>query len=211
MFFEQRQLTRVTQLALRPHGLYVCERTRRGTKLLEFEMPYEEVLPVRVERTTSTPQLKWVPLTFLWLASYALQHSGKHVAGITNTEWAVAFGVGLLLVAVYLYGQNNWWRHFNLGTSRASIQLADRSSQRNELNNFAEALEQRSKAYLKEHYAAVNPLGIIEPQLQRLHWLRHLDVVSEAEARALATRLTGQVPTAPLISMGQTLEPPYVN
>lgn len=211
MFFEQRQLTRVTQLALRPHGLYVCERTRRGTKILEFEMPYEEVLPVRVERTRSTPPLKWAPLLFFWLASYALQYAGKRPADLTNAQWAIAFGVALALVAVYLYGQNNWWRHFTLGTSRAAIQLADRRSQRHELNNFAEALEQRSKAYLKEHYAAVNPLGIIEPQLQRLHWLRHLDVVSEAEARALATRLTGQVPTAPLISMGQTLESPYVN
>ncbi|TGE25215.1 hypothetical protein E5K00_08480 [Hymenobacter aquaticus] len=211
MFFEQRQLTRTTQLALRPHGLYVCQRTRQGKTILEFEMPYEEVLPVRVERTTTTPQLKWLPFALFWIASSVLQHAGRRLDGLTNLEWAVAFGVGILLIGGYLYGQNNWWKHFTLGTARANIQLADRSSQQNELNNFAEALDQRTKAYLREHYAAVNPLGIIEPQLQRLHWLKHLNVVSEAEARALSTRLTGQVPMPPLISMGQVLETPYVN
>ncbi|TGE29378.1 hypothetical protein [Hymenobacter metallicola] len=211
MFLEQRQLTRVTQLALRPHGLYVCERTRQGKKILEFEMPYEEVLPVRVERTTSTPQLKLAPLAFFWLASLVLQQAGKRITDLTTTEWAVAFGILAVLVAGYFYGQNNWWRHFTLGTARANITLADRSRQRQDLDRFADALDKRTKAYLKEHYAAVNPLGIIEPQLQRLHWLQHLNVVSEAEARALATRLTGQISNVPLKSMGQNLEAPYVN
>ncbi|MCB2377949.1 hypothetical protein LGH70_10175 [Hymenobacter sp. BT635] len=211
MFFEQRQLTRTTQLALRPHGLYVCQRTRQGKTILEFEMPYEEVLPVRVERSSSPPQLKWLPFALFWTASTMLQYVVRNTGSLTNEEWVIALGAGLLLVAGYFYGKNNWWKHFTLSTARANIHLADRRSQRNELNNFAEALDQRTKAYLREHYAAVNPLGIIEPQLQRLHWLRHLDVVSEGEARALATRLTGQVPTAPLVSMGQTLEAPYVN
>ncbi|UOQ55637.1 hypothetical protein [Hymenobacter cellulosivorans] len=211
MFFEQRQLTRTTQLALRPHGLYVCQRNGRGRTLLEFEMPYEEVLPVRVERTTSTPQLKWLPFALFWVATSVLQHAAKRPGGLTNLEWAAAFGAGLLVVGVYVYGQNNWWKHFTLGTARATINLLDRPSQRHTLDHFAQALDQRTKAYLKEHYAAVNPLGIIEPQLQRLHWLKHLNVVSEAEARALATRLTGQVPAAPLVSMGQVLDAPYVN
>ncbi|TGE17411.1 hypothetical protein [Hymenobacter elongatus] len=211
MFFEQRQLTRVTQLALRPHGLYVCERTRQGKTIVEFEMPYEEVLPIRVERTTSTPQLRWLPFALFWVVSSYLQRSARLADGLSTTEWLVAFGVGLVLIGGYLYGQNNWWRHFTLGTARASIHLADRTQERTELNTFVEALDQRCKSYLREHYAAINPLGIIEPQLQRLHWLRHLNVVSESEARALATRLTGQVPTAPLVSMGQILETPYVN
>ncbi len=209
MFLEQRQLTRSTQLALRPHGLYVCERTRQGRTMLEFELPYEEVLPVRVERTNATPQLQWLPLGFFWLTA-ALLRKTDPASAFSTQDWLLTFGFGLALIGLYRYARNNWWRHFTLRTARANVHLADRGSQRRELDEFAQALDQRAKTYLREHYSRVNPLGIIEPQLSRLRWLQELDVVTEAEARALTIRLTGR-PAETLKGMGHELEAPYCN
>ncbi len=89
--------------------------------------------------------------------------------------------------------------------------LADRPNERKELYRFSENLENRTKSYLREHYGAINPLGLIEPQLQRLRWLHKLEVLTDKEARALSTRLTGRVEDSPLLSMGQELEAPYAN
>ncbi|MBC8082743.1 MAG: hypothetical protein H7Z21_05975 [Hymenobacter sp.] len=212
MLIEQRRLLAgTTQLALRPHGLYVCQRNGNGHPTLEFEMPYEEVLPVRVTRHRTTPQLTWLPLTILWLAMNTLQRLLPANGSLADAAWLVAFGLGGLLVAGYFYGQRNWWQHVTLGTARTSITLADRPEERASVNKFARVLEQRAKTYLRDEYATVNPLGIIETQLHRLHWLRNLDVLSEAEARALSTRLTGRLTSPPLRSLGQMLETPYVN
>ena len=59
-------------------------------------------------------------------------------------------------------------------------------------------------------HADVNPLGLIEPQLRRLRWLRELGVITEAEARIGTVRLTGRH-TDTLQGMGHELEAPYVN
>ncbi|WP_375435129.1 hypothetical protein [uncultured Hymenobacter sp.] len=212
MLLEQRRLLAgTTQLALRPNGLYVCQRNRDGRPVVEFEMPYEEVLPVRVTRRRTTPQLTWLPLTILWLSINLLQRLIPTNGPLSDTTWVGLFVVGGLLIAGGLYAQRNWWQHVTLGTARANITLADRPSERASVDKFARALEQRTKAYLREEYANVNPLGIIETQLHRLRWLRTLDVLSENETRILTTRLTGRLDMPPLRSMGQVLETPYVN
>ncbi len=212
MLIEQsRLLAGTTQLALRPNGLYVCQRNRHGDATLEFEMPYEEVLPVRVTRRRSTPQLTWLPLAALWLSMNLLQRLIPTEGPLSTTAWLGLFALSGLLIAGYRYGQRNWWQHVTLGTARAHITLADRPSERESVDKFARVLEQRTKAYLRNEYANVNPLGIIETQLHRLHWLRRLNVLNETEARTLATRLTGRLDSPPLRSMGQVLETPYVN
>ena len=212
MLFKQRRLLAgTTQLVLRPNGLYVCQRNRNGRPVLEFEMPYEEVLPVCVTRRRATPQLTWLPLTVLWLSINLLQRLIPTNGPLSDTTWVGLFVVGGLLLAGGLYAQRNWWQHVTLGTARANITLADRPSERASVDKFARVLELRTKAYLREEYANVNPLGLIETQLHRLRWLRTLDVLSETEARTLATRLTGRLDTPPLRSMGQVLEAPYVN
>ncbi|RYU79536.1 hypothetical protein [Hymenobacter persicinus] len=210
MHFEQRQLTRITRLALGPHGLHVRQSTRGGRTVLEFEMPYEEVLPVRLERTDLAPALKNLPFVVLWLLLASLAHAAQQPGGLSATGWSWAAGAAVL-VGGYLLGPHTWWRRVSLRTARATVSLPDRRRSREELTAFANALDHHCKAYLREHYAAINPLGLIEPQVQRLLWLRQLNVVSEAEARALTTRLTGQVADAQLTSLGLTLEMPYVN
>lgn len=212
MLIEQRRLLAgSTQLALRPNGLYVCQRNRNGSPILEFEMPYEEVLPVRVIRHRSTPQLSWVPLTVLWISMNVLQRLLPTSGPMSNTAWVGLFGLSGLLLAGYLYGQRNWWKHVTLGTARANITLADRPAERASVDKFTRVLEQRTKDYLRNEYATINPLGVIELQLNRLQWLRRLDVLTESEVRILATRLTGRLDSPPLRSMGQVLETPYLN
>lgn len=212
MRIEQRRLLAgTTQLALRPHGLYVCQRNRNGRPLLEFELPYEEVLPVRLTRFRTTPQLTWLPLTLLWLAMNLVQRLIPSTTTLADAAWMGALGAGLLLLLGYRHGQRNWWQHVTLGTARTNVTLADRPEERASVDKFAGALELRAKAYLRDEYAAVNPLGAIDVQLSRLHWLRNLGVLSEPEAQALTTRLTGRLASPPLHSMGQVLETPYVN
>jgi hypothetical protein len=207
MLIEQRQLTQTTQLALRPHGLYICRKDRSGQITLEVELPYEEVLPVRVERRRGLPsrwQLLSVLYTWIICTQYALKQAESLYAFI-------ALGVGLSLVALYWYGRRNWWHQFILSTTHARVVLADRPNERKALFRFADALEQRTKDYLRENYGNINPLGLIEPQLQRLRWLHKLEVLTDKEARALSTRLTGRLDDSPLKSMGQELEAPYAN
>jgi hypothetical protein len=213
MLLEQRRLwAGSTQLALRQHGLYLCQRQAGGRPLLEVELPYEEILPVRVERRSSVPQRQLLGLLFgtLWLAQNYLSHQPADQP-LSDADWGLAFGVGAALLAFYFYGQRNWWKQFVLLTARSSVILADRSSEQAALQGFAEALERRTKHYLRQEYAQINPLGPIELQLNRLHWLQGLEVLTEAEARASATRLTGRLSPDTMHSMGQDLETPYVN
>jgi hypothetical protein len=170
-------------------------------------MPYEEVLPVQVERRRNMPP-RWQLLGLLYTWIIGTQYALKQP---TTLYGFILLGVGLALIALYWYGRHNWWQHFILNTTHARVVLADRPNQRKALYRFTENLEQRTKNYLREHYGTINPLGLIEPQLQRLRWLHKLEVLTDKEARALSTRLTGRVEDSPLLSMGQELEAPYAN
>ncbi|GAB2475757.1 hypothetical protein GCM10011375_22670 [Hymenobacter qilianensis] len=207
MLLEQRRLTQITQLALRPHGLYICRKDRRGLVTLEVEMPYEEVLPVRVERRQHRVISQWQVLGFVFLL-HALNNGLRQADDLYTL---IAFGVSIAAMAIYWYGCRNWWNHFILSTTHARVVLVDRPNERKALFCFTEALEQRTKDYLRENYGSINPLGLIEPQLQRLRWLHKLEVLTDKEARALSTRLTGRMDNSPLLSMGQELEAPYAN
>ncbi len=213
MLLEQRRLwAGSTQLALRQHGFYLCQRQSGGRPVLEMELPYEEILPVRVERRSSVPRKKLLSLLAIvgWcLFTFTLDHHQE--ATFVADFWLWALGLGGSLFAYTWYGWQHQWREFVLLTARSSVILADRSSEQAALQGFAEALEQRTKQYLRQEYAQINPLGPIELQLNRLHWLQGLEVLTEAEARASATRLTGRLSPDTLHSMGQDLEMPYVN
>ena len=212
MHFQQRQLTCATLLALREHGLYVCQRDGRGHIALELEMPYEEILPVRAERRRQVPQRQLMGLLFgaLWLATTLVPRPGDGAAGLAQ-DWGWAFAGGLGLVAVFFYGLRHWWSQRVLHTARAQVVLPDTPAERAAFQDFAVALDRRAKTYLRREYGTVNPLGNIEPQLRRVAWLQELNVFSPAEARALTTRLTGRVPNAPLTSLGEGLDLPFVN
>ncbi len=213
MHFQQRQLTRATLLALREHGLYVCQRDGRGKIALELELPYEEILPVRAERRRHVPQRQLMGLLFgaLWLAATTLSPRAGGGAGWLAQFWGWAFAAGAGLVAFFMYGLHHWWSQRILHTARAQVVLPDTPAERAAFHDFTVALDRRAKTYLRREYGAVNPLGVIEPQLRRVAWLQKLDVFSPAEARALTTRLTGRVPNAPLSSLGQDLDMPFVN
>ncbi|MBO3271761.1 MULTISPECIES: hypothetical protein [Hymenobacter] len=210
MVLEQRSLFSTTQLTLRAHGVHVSKRSVTGDVLLEFEMPYEEVLPVRVEKRRPTLPHRWRTWLFVlgWLVVNALGSSYVRDR-LSHNVWLAATG-GVLVLGLMLYGWNTWRRYFVLVTARAHVVLSDRWRQRRELHRFADKLEQTTKAYLRHHYADINPLGLIEPQLRRLHWLRELEVITEAEARIGTVRLTGRHSDT-IQSMGQELEAPYVN
>lgn len=210
MVIEQRKLFSTTQLALRPHGVYVSKRSLTGDVLLEFEMPYEEVLPVRVEQRRPTLPRHWRTWSFVgsWLLINALGSS--YVREYLNTTaWFTAVG-SVFVLGLLVYSLTHWQRQFVLVTARAHVSLADRSYQRAKFHQFATTLEQTTKDYLRYHYADINPLGLIEPQLRRLRWLRELHVLSEAELRARTVRLTGRHSDT-VHGMGHELEAPYVN
>ena len=62
MHFHQSQLTRSTQFTLREHGFFVGQRDGRGQVDIAVEIPYEELLPVRLEYRRAVPghPLGWV-------------------------------------------------------------------------------------------------------------------------------------------------------
>jgi hypothetical protein len=212
MKFQQNQLTRSIQLQLREHGLHVCERDLRGQIQLELEMPYEEILPVQLERRSAVPQRQLIFLLYglvaLGLNAFAPAFGGRP---LPDDFWLWAVGITVAAGLFVLFGLRNWWRQQVLHTARTHLVLADFPNDRAALRGFTDALRSRTKAYLRQEYGTVNPLGIIEPQVRRVAWLRELEVLTPTEARALTTRLTGQVPAATLRSMGQELEGLFVN
>lgn len=214
MQFHQRQLTRSTTLSLRTHGLHVAQRDGQGRLKLEAEMLFEELLPVQLDYRSAVPQRQLGGLSFglLYLGLHLLQPLLATGAEPRSDEaWLGAFGLGFGLILLLLYAQRNWWHKAVLHTPRLQIVLADNPADRRQLRVFVSNVQARTKAHLRQQYGQVNPLGNIDSQVRRLNWLRDLDVLSPAEARALTTRLTGQVPAATLRSMGQQLEGLYVN
>jgi hypothetical protein len=213
MRFAQRSLFSSQELSLETQGLYVCRKNGHGQKTVEFLFPYEEMLPLRLERHRT------LPLQGFGLLAVGLALTGwELLRDFANTQdtvlaeaWLPALSILVLLGLFIYYGINNWWYHITLSTPHLNVMLADRPRQQADLLVFASALEIRTKAYLRNEYGGINPLGIIEPQLRRVAWLRELDVLSAPEATAMATRLTGRLTADPLRSMGQELEAPYVN
>lgn len=202
-----------TLLLLRPDGLYVSQRNRRGVAWLETEIPYEELLPVGLEYAAPGP-LRTPPLG-TWLGIWVLlqvlvQLLKKQPQLPAELVWVGVAGFVLGLGAVYLVRRYRR-RTVTLATNRIRITLRDRKNQRAALEAFTEELRLRAHGYLREEYAQINPLGPIELQLHRLKWLHHLDVLSAAELQILSTRLTGRLSLDPLTLMGQELETPYVN
>ena len=212
MIFTQTQLFQgSTHIELRAESLYVRKRNPQGVATLETEVPYEEILPLK------SAEHRHVPVNQLLLTVLLLGVLG-------SGPWRAWLATGHASLALYgwwlLLGFNgvaNWlrfeqqWSTFRLQTAHLALTLAGRPWQRRQFRALVAELERRTKAYLRDEYGQVNPLGFIEPQLRRVAWLRELEVLSAPEARALATRLTGRLSTAPLRSMGQDLEMPYVN
>lgn len=210
MEFKQSQLTRSTQFALRKDGLFVSQRDGRGAVDIAVEIPYEEVLPLKLEYHRSSPQFngRWVAFGLFGVLNIL---RAARPAELTPEGWGWAFGVLLGLGLVVAYAQRNWWHQAILHTANLRVALADHPRDRRALRAFITNLETHTKAYLRREYAPINPLGLIEPQLRRLAWLHELDVLDTPEAQALATRLTGRLPGRGFKSMGQRLEAPYVN
>ena len=215
MIYQHHHLTRTTYLELREHGLYLSQRN--GSTRLDTELPYEEMLPVGLERRRHNPVGQISGRLLLWgfIIALNLGHGSWRAwpaGGLSDASWGLAFGGLLALVGLYFYGSRYWWNHLVLNTARATVVLPDGGpANRAAAAAFALALERRTKAYLRQQHAQVNPLGVIEPQLRRLRWLHQLDVLSAAEAQALTTRLTGRHGNGKLLSMGQRLEAPYLN
>ncbi len=210
MQFQQSQLTRSTQFSLRQDGLFVSQRDSRGAVNFAVEVPYEEVLPVRLEYERSVPQLtgRWVVFGLFGLLNIL---RAVRPAELTAEAWGWAFSLLLGLGLLVAYAHRNWWHKAIVHTANLRVALGDHPSDRRQLRAFVQDLEDHTKHYLRQEYAPVNPLGLIEPQLRRLAWLHKLDVLSTPEAQALATRLTGRLPGRGFKSMGRRLEAPYVN
>ncbi|RZK44353.1 MAG: hypothetical protein EOO59_21970, partial [Hymenobacter sp.] len=204
MQFQQSQLTRSTQFTVREHGFFVSQRDGRGQVDIAVEIPYEELLPIRLEYRNTVPQRQ-----LLW-ALGGLVYAGLHLARpfltanrpVPDDVWFWAFGLGVALIAFFLYGLHNWWHQAILHTGRLQLVLADHPRDRRQFRDFTEQLNAHTKSYLRQEYADINPLGFIEPQLRRLAWLHGLGVLSTAEAKALSTRLTGRVSERRIRSMG---------
>lgn len=212
MEFRQKQISRSTQLALREHGFYVGQYGRRGQVELAVEVPYEELLPLRLEfrKSVPAPNLRWL-FFGAWLLFVVLRESLFRFQPANDFFWGFlgCFLLGMALLGVYAW--RNWWHQAIVHTSRLRVVLADHPADRHRLQAFVRETEAHAKAYLRREYGPINPLGLIEPQLRRLAWLHELDVLGTAEAQALATRLTGRLPGRGFRSMGQRLEALYVN
>jgi len=211
--FSHTHLSRgTTLLLLRQHGLYVSQRNRRGKAWLETEIPYEELLPVELEYHEPAP-LRLPPAgtwVAVWVIVQGLSRLFKSQQQLPTELWVACIGF-LLGLAGVLITRRYWGRTVTVGTNRIRITLPNRPGKHDALETFMEALRLRAHAYLRDEYAQVNPLGPIELQLHRLHWLHHLDVLSEQELRTLSTRLTGRLSLDPVKLMGQNLETPYLN
>ncbi|TFZ64937.1 hypothetical protein E4631_18315 [Hymenobacter sp. UV11] len=210
MQFQQSQLTRSTQFSLRQDGLFVSQRDSRGAVDIALEVPYEEVLPVRLEYQRSVPQItgRWVVFSLFGLLNIL---RAVRPTELTPEAWGWAFGLLMGLGLLVAYAHRNWWHKAIVHTANLQVTLADHPRDRRQLRAFVQDVENHTKRYLRQEYAPVNPLGLIEPQLRRLAWLHKLDVLSTPEAQALATRLTGRLPGRGFKSMGRRLEAPYVN
>ena len=212
MQFNQYQLTCSTSLALRPDGLYVCQCNLWGRPTLEVKILFEELLPLQLEEPAEVSRREVFGSVFgLTFSVFFIVNLllGAPLAVLDVGLWGYSAGLGLGLLLV-------GWRHHrgrttHLRTPRLLVRLGHRPRRGAQLRAFVGQLQTHTKAYLREEYGAVNPLGHIEPQLRRLAWLRELEVLSSGEARALTTRLTGQVPAAPLRSLGQELEGLFIN
>jgi hypothetical protein len=213
MHFQQSQLTRSTQFTLREHGFFVSQRDSRGQVDISVEIPYEELLPIRLEYRNTVPQrqLLWVLGGLLYAGAQLARPYTTGGRPLPTDAWYWAFGVGIALVGFFLYGLHNWWHQAILHTGRLRLVLADHPRDRRQFRDFAEQLDAHTKHYLRREYASINPLGYIEPQLRRLAWLHELGVLNTAEARALSTRLTGRVSERRIRSMGQRLDALFVN
>ena len=213
MQFQQSQLTRSTQFALRQDGFFVSQRDARGTVDIAIEIPYEEVLPLKIEHQNTFPAQNLGILLVLGgaLAAQALKYYAPGNTALPPDFWEYALSAVMGLGIGLLYAWQNWWHQAIVHTAPLRVVLADHPRDRRELRAFVQHLESHTKAYLRREYAPINPLGLIEPQLRRLGWLHQLDVLSTPEAQALATRLTGRLPGRGFKSMGQKLEALYVN
>jgi hypothetical protein len=213
MQFQQSQLTRTTQFALRQDGLFVSQRDGRGQVDIALEIPYEEVLPLRLEyrNTLPTQRLRVFIAVGGWLAIQALNHYRPGHTVLPENFWVYVLSGLAGLGLVVLYAWQNWWHQAIVHTANLRVALADHPRDRRQLRAFIKNAENHTKAYLRREYAPINPLGLIEPQLRRLAWLHELDVLGTPEAQALATRLTGRLPGRGFKSMGQKLDAPYVN
>jgi hypothetical protein len=212
MIFTQKQLFQgTTHIALRPESLYVCKRNPQGVATLETDIPYEEILPVRLteHRHIPTNQLLLTGLLLVFLGYGPWREwLTTGVAGVSLYGWWAVTGINVL--ASWLRFEQQW-STFQLQTAHLNVTVAGRPWQRKAFRTLGTELERRAKTYLRDEYGKVNPLGFIEPQLRRVAWLRELDVLSTREAQALSTRLTGRRGADTLKSMGQELESPYLN
>lgn len=213
MQFQQSQLTRSTQFALRQDGFFVSQRDARGTVDIAIEIPYEEVLPLKIEQLNTVPtQVLGVLISVAgFFVVQALKRYEPGHTVLADDFWEYISGAVVGLGIVLLYAWQNWWHRTIIHTAHLRVELADLPRDRRELRAFLTELERHTKAYLRREYAPINPLGLIEPQLRRLGWLHELAVLTTPEAQALATRLTGRLPGRGFKSMGQKLEAPYVN
>ena len=213
MQFQQSQLTHSTQFALREHGIFVSQRDGRGQVHLSVEIPYEEVLPIRLEYRSAVPgkRLRWLAAGALGLLGTAARIQYDGLRPLPADFWLYVLGAGAALGLVVLYALRNWWHQAILHTAHLRLVLADHPRDRRQFRAFTEHLDAHTKAYLRQEYGLINPLGFIEPQVRRVAWLRELGVLSAPEAKALTTRLTGRLSERELRGMGQRLEAPYVN
>jgi hypothetical protein len=211
MLLEQnRILLGTTQLVMREHGLYACQRTTQNIPLLEVEVPYEKILPVQLERTRQVPTrwLLYMLALIVWVGIEPVQQSWA-----TGTLTPGLIGVLVFLVVLGGFVALEWdrrWFLLHFRTAHLSLTFADRRRDRAQFYTFAHALEKRVKEYLRAHYGRINPLGPSELQVRRLQGLQEMQVLSEPEARALMVRLTGRQQET-LQGMGHELEGLYEN
>jgi len=210
MQFQQSQFTHATQFALRPDGLFVSQRDGRGQVDIAVEIPYEEVLPLRLEYRNQVPQFTGRWLGFGLFAFFNILRAAWP-AQPSAENWGWAFAALAALGLLVAYAHRNWWHKAIIHTANLRVAIADHPRDRRQLRAFITQAERHTKTYLRREYAPINPLGLIEPQLRRLAWLHELAVLDTPEAQALATRLTGRLPGRGFKSMGQKLEAPYVN
>jgi hypothetical protein len=200
-----------THLSLRGQSLYVRRSNSQWQPALELAVPFEEILPLRTEKVRHVPKQRLIGLLFMlaWIGQDVVRHATPDFQ--FTTELQLYAGIILLIVAYCVYGWFNWWNVWHLRTPHLSLTLPDWPSRRKPFQLFAFSVEQRAHDYLRQEYADINPLGPIELQLHRLHWLHRLGVLSSRELQTLSTRLTGRLSLDPLHLMGQELESVYVN
>lgn len=185
--FEQRFLFTNRSLSLEAEGLLVKEKTLNEYN--EFTVPYEDLLPL------GTARVKHVPVRLTAACLFLLFGCGKvlydYVLNGDNpgdAAWLLLIMLGVLSVAA-AFTAKQWSWDFIITTGRGNLRFTDVGEASKRLPEVVEGLRAHAVTVLREKYLWIDSVLPVQAQVERMQWLRELNVIDEATYRAAKQEL----------------------